>query len=235
MRIAYRVQLAAMVPIVGMLLLFGYVITEKKAAVAEVAHITDLTRLAVSVGGLVHNLQRERGASTVHAVTSDGNRPQLLAWRVDTDRSMARFESVARDFAAMERDALVVAALGEARAMLAQIRMQRADIDLFRSDPPRSFDYYTTTIARLLDIKGQTAAVINVPAVSTELSAFMYFTQAKERLGQIRALGSVHFAADGASAAGKRKIAALLGEQETFLHLFRFYATPEEVALTGPH
>ena len=36
MRIAYRVQLAALVPIVGMLLAFGYVIAEKKAAVAEV-------------------------------------------------------------------------------------------------------------------------------------------------------------------------------------------------------
>ena len=231
MRIAYRVQLAAMVPILGMLLVFGYVIAGKKAAVAEVAHISDLTNLAVSVGGLVHDLQREQGASTVYALTRGENRKLLDTWRDETVLSRTRFEAAAADFTANERDARVVEALNSARRMLTGLDAERQAIDTFRSAPPQSFDYYARTIARLLDIKGQTAAVINVPAVSTELSAFMYFTLAKERLGQIRALASRHFAADAADAAGKRKIAALLGEHETFLHLFRFYATPEEVTL----
>src|SRR5687767_10191339 len=118
MRIAYRVQLAAMVPILGMLLVFGYVIAEKKAAVAEIDHITDLTSLAVSVGGLAHDLQRERGASTVHALTRGGNAATLQAWRRDTERSRVRFEEAVGAFTPRERDGNIVAALQAARTVL---------------------------------------------------------------------------------------------------------------------
>jgi signal transduction histidine kinase/FixJ family two-component response regulator len=231
MRIAYRVQLAALVPIVGMLLAFGYVIAEKNEAVAEVRHISDLASLAVSVGGLVHDLQRERGASTVYVLTKGENSELLEAWRAETALSRARFEAAVAGFTPGARDGRVVEALAGVRQALAGLERERMAVSALRSPPAQSFDYYTRTIARLLDVKGQTAVVINIPAVSTELSAFMYFTQAKERLAQIRGLAARYFAADGADAAGKRKVASLMGEQETFLHLFRFYATPEEVAM----
>src|SRR5689334_10467619 len=116
MRIAYRVQLAALVPMVGMLLAFGTVIAGKQRAVGEVEHMRDLTGLAVSVGDLVHDLQRERGASTVHALSQGGNHAMLAAWRADTARAKARFEAAARAFAPAAQDAKVAAALAAARA-----------------------------------------------------------------------------------------------------------------------
>jgi hypothetical protein len=88
--------------------------------------------------------------------------------------------------------------------------------------------YYTAIIQRFLDANFEIAKLVTDYGVAASLSAYVNFMQAKERAGQQRAMGAAGFAGGAFDMVQYRRFVELGAEQDTYLRLFRAYATPEE-------
>src|SRR5689334_21739359 len=64
-RIMPRVLFALFVPSLGLVLASSIIVAEKRATVSEMQKLTSLAGLATHVSALVHELQKERGASAL--------------------------------------------------------------------------------------------------------------------------------------------------------------------------
>ncbi|MGE5503120.1 MAG: nitrate- and nitrite sensing domain-containing protein, partial [Actinomycetota bacterium] len=60
-----RIALAFLLPILGLLAFSGFVIVERWLVAADSRDLIALASMASDVGGVVHELQKERGASSL--------------------------------------------------------------------------------------------------------------------------------------------------------------------------
>ncbi len=63
LKIKYRIFFLSIVTIVGMLVFSGFLLAEKSQISSEMESLSRLAELAPTVSALVHELQKERGAS----------------------------------------------------------------------------------------------------------------------------------------------------------------------------
>ena len=63
LKIKYRIFFLSIVTIVGMLVFSGFLLSEKSQISSEMESLSRLAELAPTVSALVHELQKERGAS----------------------------------------------------------------------------------------------------------------------------------------------------------------------------
>ncbi len=74
LRIMQRIILALLVPSLGLALAAALIVADKRATVTDMQRLSSLAGLATNISGLVHDMQRERGASAVFI----GSRGQQL-------------------------------------------------------------------------------------------------------------------------------------------------------------
>ncbi len=72
-RIKYRIFFISIAALIGMLAFSGYLVVDKQQTASEMDSLNNLAALAPVVSGLVHELQKERGASAVF-ISSKGKR-----------------------------------------------------------------------------------------------------------------------------------------------------------------
>ena len=65
LRIMQRIVLALLVPSLGLALAAAVIVIEKRTTVTDMQRLSSLAGLATHISGLVHDMQRERGASAV--------------------------------------------------------------------------------------------------------------------------------------------------------------------------
>lgn len=164
----------------------------------------------------IHELQRERGETAGFLANPEpGNRGRLEAQRRATDEALE----------AAEQDASRAGATG---SRLAAIRRQ---IDLLSLDPPTSRDRYTALIRRRLDALADIARVARDSEVKSHLTAHNHLLNAKDHLGEIRALLNGAFNAGVIEHRSIIDLARLRGIHEEALRLFRNGAPQEVTAI----
>ena len=177
---------------------------------ARRCEIDDLERLALScelvqaVSELVHQLQRERGASNVF-LGSEGARfgpqreAQLLASRAAEAgvRSWLKRPELGgeKSGGAVHGGARLLTRIALALHALDGLPGLRGDIAARRCRPDASTARYGEIIAALLALVFEAADVAVDPGVSRLLVALFNLMQGKEFAGQERALGAALFAA----------------------------------------
>ncbi len=63
MKIKYRIFMISIAAIIGMLVFSSFVLIEQRGTVAEMESLNELADLAPTISALVHEMQKERGAS----------------------------------------------------------------------------------------------------------------------------------------------------------------------------
>ncbi|WP_171021981.1 nitrate- and nitrite sensing domain-containing protein [Cohaesibacter sp. CAU 1516] len=235
MPISVRIALLAFVPLFALVALAGFELVTKRQQLVEAEAVVQVARIAPSISGLVHELQKERGTSAGY-IGSKGEKfaDTIGARRKDTDRALRAFYDV------------IPAATGKlafdgfktpyeaARAELEKLAAVRGDVDGFRRTVPQMAGYYTPLIAKLLASVESIALVTNEGETVRSLVAYMAFLQAKERAGIERAMGAAGFGS-GAFAEGVYRNFVGLGAMQTSFHSIfnRFASEEEQAALTG--
>lgn len=64
--IGLRIAMALVLPVLGMLAFSSMTLLDKGAVVSEIEHLEELSNRAPVISALVHELQKERGASAVY-------------------------------------------------------------------------------------------------------------------------------------------------------------------------
>ncbi|TWB22690.1 methyl-accepting chemotaxis protein [Nitrospirillum amazonense] len=230
-RIVHRVVLALLVPSLGLLLAAALILAEKQATVSQMRTLSRLTQLATTVGDLVHEMQRERGASAVFLGSKGAQlQRELPEQRARTDQRRQALELALKNDATAPTGGALAQILADATRRLAQLDEMRRKIDGLQIPAAESSAYFTATILRQLDVDIEISKSVTNPSVARVLSTYVNFTQAKERAGEERANGAAAFAAGKFDITQYRRFLGTLAEEATYFRLFAASASPEDQA-----
>jgi methyl-accepting chemotaxis protein len=214
-------MIAAAIPFLALLALTGYNLATRWSERTEMVNLGQLAAGVADVSRLIHELQRERGASAVFVGSKGAQlRAELPKQRELTDdkrRSATGFLTAQRATAKAEdyRTAIVAA-----ENAVAELDAKRKQIDGFSITAPQSNAYFTQTIAALLAVASEISKVSRQSDVTTAISAYVAFMQGKERAGQERATGAAGVSAGKFDVAGFVRVLGLRAEQEAYFNAF---------------
>ncbi|WP_238539201.1 methyl-accepting chemotaxis protein [Halomonas sp. KM-1] len=198
-----------------------------------------ITELSVQLGGLIHELQVERGLS-VGFIGSRGEAfgERLAAQRSRVDDQLADYHR-AWDGIGTSGDSEIDLRREEINALLAELSTTRQAVDTLRMRDLDALDYYTEINSRLAENVGRLSSLSNAGELSRALGAYYSLLEIKETAGIERALLASAFAANRMSQDVYFRFLRLLGEEEAFEESFLIQADAEMWAryraATGEH
>tara|TARA_R110001583_G_scaffold30866_2_gene106163 strand:+ start:17472 stop:19460 length:1989 start_codon:yes stop_codon:yes gene_type:complete len=199
---------------------------QEKTALEEILLLND----AASVSALlVHELQKERGASAGY-LSSKGNKFQqaIKTHRQTTDQKRQALQNFIQK---QPLPAQLTTLFSEVNKTLNNITNMRQRVDDFSVSVPEEVAFYTKLNALLLSIIDNTANQNKNVELAISAVAVGSFLQHKERAGIERAVMSSVFAQDKFTPATLEKFIRLLAEQQTYLEKFKAHATSTQYAI----
>ena len=232
LRIQYRVLLAVMIPILGLLAAAGTIVVGKRTTVTEMSQLGDVVAVTTAISNLIHELQRERGGSAVF-LGSRGQQmaDQLPGLRQRTDQRRGEFDAAVQQFNAEAIGGRLSEMMRTAETAVAELATRRQAISQQQIAAPASNGYFTATIARLMEVSLEASKLVHHGQVLNSVAAYINFAQAKERSGQERATGAPGFAAGRFEPAAFRRFLELQAEQAIYFGQYNLYATAAQRAL----
>ncbi len=228
--IKHKLSFIVLVPIVTMLVLAWVKISVLQEKTTNQSELVELMEVSVAASNLVHELQKERGASAGFT-NSKGRKFADVLTKQRKDTNVKR-EALKVTLARVNTDQFGDAYTSQLNAALKELeRVEdvRKQISALKLPLSKVVGYYTNMNAGFLGITEKAFFVAQDPSLLRDVSSYLYFTQSKERAGIERAVGSAGFAG-GWSAALINKYRGLILVQDTYMNVFRAYATAEEKA-----
>ncbi|CAA7626770.1 Methyl-accepting chemotaxis protein [Candidatus Terasakiella magnetica] len=227
LKLKARIGIAILIPVLGMLVFSGIGLVEKLSFSSKMEQLGDLAALGPAVGGLAHELQKERGMS-VGFVGSKGEkfRDRLPDQRKASDARVAALKDALGRFGGTGED--MKATLQAAQSGLDALADKRKAIDALSLPVPETAGFYTATIGKLLGVTERMAVLGSDVRISKAITAYTQLLHGKERSGQERAMGSGGFAAKKFDALIHRNFTQVIARQDTFFATFATYASDEQ-------
>ncbi|WP_395458240.1 methyl-accepting chemotaxis protein [Azospirillum melinis] len=227
MRFARKMALALSVPMAGVVVLSSLLVWEQVEASRRASDLASVTRLSVGMTSLVHELQKERGSSSIFLggkLAEDRGRMETVRTAAD-----ARMADLNRQFAeARIGDPRVAAAIGGARDALSQLSGLRTGVDGMAQSSMEVVASYTAMIRRLLDAAGQSRSLSDDSDQLRAAEALVSLSEAKERLGQQRAVGGGAFRKDRFPIDAHERFIELSGEYKALMGGLKNKLTDEQ-------
>jgi len=203
----------------------SWVQASRQSDIASLQRLRQTGKLITTVSELVHQLQRERGASTLW-ICSEGRLygEQRLASEQDVTRCQRDFCQALPKAEAQpgySRFCNLIAAALQAQAGLPALRQQITQQQIAHAQAVAAFN---TIIRSLLNPVFEAADTASHPDITRALIALFSFMQGKELAGQERALGAAGFAAGQFSAEQRSAMVALIEAQEQSFSTFQQFA-----------
>jgi methyl-accepting chemotaxis protein len=204
----------------------------KEFELAELARLIAVSDLVAATGALIHELQRERGASSIFLGSAGREfRAELADQRARCVRQETEMKERLASIDHSEHGAGFRVSLDHAEAGLARLVAARREILALAVSSGDGFAFFTALIAGLLGVLQAAAEIAHNPAVARALVAHFNFVQGKEYAGQERAIGAAGFAAGRFATDQHRRFLALGIDQERSFALFRSNALPAQLAM----
>jgi methyl-accepting chemotaxis protein len=194
------------------------------------AKIRKNEELAVAVSNLVHETQKERGA-TAGYVGSKGKNfvKRLPAQKRVTDKKLQEFKKVLSKTDTKELNYISRKWLNQALGELDKLDTIRQGAATLSMGGKKVIGYYTNMHALFLNFLGAMAQDAKTVKEARSLLAWYYFDMAKERAGIERAVMSNAFARNKFLPGMKDKFVMLVTQQDDYLDSFEKAASKEMV------
>lgn len=220
--------LATAIPIIAMAYLAQSDVRTSSAISDAADQLVRATETTVAISRLVHELQKERGASSGFLGSGGESFGTVLRdQRQQTDRRFEALDGVlaSTDLAAI--DLSFTATIRTAMEKYEKLERIRRDVDALDISTKDAIAYYT-------DLNGLYLSVVDLlPGMSPDAevrqtaAAYTAFVQGKERAGVERAVGSGAFASGRFSQESYIHFLRLASVQDTYNAVFLSSATPE--------
>ncbi len=226
-----RIYLIAGLPLLVALFFILSTISEEYGTMHEMDKLEPTTQLGIAIGGLVHETQKERGATAGLLGSGDNRFKNVLAQqRQLTNEKRQDLTSYLQSFDHSGYDATFTQAINIALSELGKIDSIRSRVDSQSITAGEAIGYYTNHNALMLDIVQRTVEIATHAEISQLRSAYVNFMQGKERAGIERAVMSNVFAVDEFKNGSFIKFSSLVTIQDTYLKVFSSLASPEQMA-----
>jgi methyl-accepting chemotaxis protein len=133
-------------------------------------------------------------------------------------------------FDAASFSSALVGKVDAARTAVSSLDNKRSEVSALAITVPQMAGYYTPTIAKLLSIVEEMAVLSKNAKVTSAITAYTSFLQAKERAGIERAMGAGGFSAGAFKPGIYNKFNQLIAMQNVFIGTFNIYATGDQKA-----
>jgi methyl-accepting chemotaxis protein len=230
-RIPVRIAIATILPLLAFAGFAAKSLSEKWSASQAAGRVAVVVESVPLVSNLIHQLQRERGASATF-VTSKG---QALAdvmrnQRGVTDRAIADWRKGLAEIDSSTLGPGFGRALALAQPAVADIVNMRRDIDALSITGSKTVESFTTTIAHLVGVIEATGYLSDDLRISSGSRAFVAIVKRKELTGQERATGAGAFAIGEFAPDVHRNFLRLLALQDAQIQAFEKDATTAQIA-----
>lgn len=207
------------------------VLAARRSELRDLRALVGMVGLVGAVAEFVHQLQGERGLSSLHLARPDkANQQRLQAQRLRVDEAQAR---LGREVQGIDLDAplsgghgaRLLSRLGVAVQAAQALPALRLQVQGGGFDVQQSTRAYSHLVAAWLALVFEVADVAGDADVSRQLVALFNLTHTKELVGQERALGSAMWASGQWSEEATHQIQDLIDSQQRGLSAFRHFAS----------
>ncbi|MBL4899056.1 MAG: nitrate- and nitrite sensing domain-containing protein [Colwellia sp.] len=195
----------------------------------QLENIQELISLTVANNALVHELQKERGATAVY-LGSKGDKfsDELKEQRKLTNQAHINLNAKLKNFSSSHDNVNNI--LSTIQSGLSKLDSIRASSDDLSIPLSKAISYYTTQHHHMLSLTSFLSIISPTETVSNAI-AYYAFLEAKERAGIERAVASGSFAKDTFTQAAFQKFINLVALQDSYLEQFSAKASSKAVKL----
>jgi methyl-accepting chemotaxis protein len=229
-----KVKLIALpaLPILVVLYFMVTGIATKNKTVDEMEDMNTLSRLAVKINALVHETQKERGASGVF-MGSDGKKfkTEVTNQRRQTDPKRADFQKFLKSIDLDSYGRQFNETLDKAVNKLAGLDAHRIKVSNQAIPDAQGIAFYTQhnqSMFDVIDMIVKSSGNVDMREIGT---AYLNLLKGKEQAGLERAVLSRTFSADRFEAGVLRQLIFLVSTQENYFKEFLSMATPDQTIL----
>lgn len=232
--IKFRIMAVACVALFGLVVASGYVVVDKSSTVSGMSELQEMASFAPTVSAVVHELQKERGASAVY-IGSKGSRfaDVLASQKTDTNGKLGELETTLASFDAESYGGNLNSRLTTSLGALSELKTIRGNVKRFDFTTPQMAKYYTGTIATLLAVVEEISQLSDDASVTRSLIAYTSYLQMKERAGVERAIGAGGFSAGNFTPVNFRKFVSLIAEQGALKTSFEEFASDQQIGFAN--
>jgi len=226
-----RITAIAFVPLLTMLIFATVGVIGSYREKQEYEAISSLAKAAGPVSGLVHELQKERGASAgfLGGGGSESFRGKMLEQRRNTDGKTDVALAALEKIKGIGLEKKVVKAL----ELFGQVSDIRTKVNGQKLSVAEEVAFYSNLNASLIAVIADMSKIASDAEFANAIGAYVGVLQGKERAGIERAVGSAGFGGGRFPLPLYRKFVTLIAEQKTYTNLFKAMATPEALTFFG--
>ncbi|BDY13770.1 methyl-accepting chemotaxis protein [Hydrogenimonas cancrithermarum] len=227
-----KMLLLVVLPILALLYFTGTELTKHFEFADKVQRVKELVHLSEALSRLVHETQKERGASAGYT----GSRGEKFATKLPEQRKITDLriqeykETLSKiDLSKFSNELKTkIDELNLDLEKLPKIRQKVSRLELPLKDVVA---FYSGMNAKILNIIATTSKISPDERITIDLVAYTSFLKSKERAGIERAVLSATFGADRFAPGMYRKFITLMAEQNAYLDDFLSFAPVSMVAL----
>ncbi|WP_353662181.1 methyl-accepting chemotaxis protein [Hydrogenimonas sp. SS33] len=197
----------------------------------KVEQVRQLVHLSESLSRLVHETQKERGASAGYTGSRGKKFTEILPKQRElTDRRIKEYEATLQTIDLTQYPPALKSRIDALNADLARLPEMRRKITALQLPLKDVVGYFTKMNAKMLNIVALSSKLSPSEKITKDLVAYTSFLKSKERAGIERAVLSGTFAADKFSPGMYRKLIKLIAEQDAYMDDFLSFAPDRMVA-----
>ena len=214
--------------VLSMFIILGYalyVVIENYNKYDDAKDTLKIAELSVKLGNVLHELQKERGASAGY-LNSKGKKfgDILLAQRKETDEKL----QILQEYLNASNNEFV--AFAKEHIDFSKLQEMRSKISSFKVTTAQEVGYYTALNKSILDTMTRFSTYPSDKVTKNLMTSLVLFDSAKERAGIERAVLSATFAADSFNKKIYFKFVSVLSQQQALFNLFEHSASKELLA-----
>lgn len=231
-KIPVRIAIACLVPMLAFVAFALKDIVEKHSVYSTADRIVAIANTAPKISGLIHELQKERGA-TAGFVNSKGAAfaEALPAQRALTDKATADWRQTMDVLDPSVLSAKFKADLDGVRSAFDALNDTRTSADQFSTTAQATSGYYTGVIGHLVSMIELISGMSEDARIMRASAALSSILKRKEFAGQERATGVVGFTKGEFAPDVHRNFIRLSAMQDAQLAAFENSATPVEIEI----
>jgi methyl-accepting chemotaxis protein len=230
LKISVRIAVVCLLPLAAFTFFAAKNLLEKRAEFASAESIAVVAEAAPMIASLVHELQKERGASAGF-INSKGQSfaDTLRDQRPATDKMLATSRQRMADLIKSNAGTKFARDLESAMSKLERLQATRGSVDGFAITSQQSTEYYSAAIAGLIAIIDSISEMSEDGRIVRQATALSSHVRRKEFAGQERATGSVGFTSGEFAEAPYRAFmrASIAGDGQAAA--FKRNATPAQI------
>ncbi len=215
----HKIAALSMIPLLALLIQVSLSVRQQLKDIHASEDIITLADFSVYASAMVHELQKERGGSSLF-LSSKGTQfeRELNEQRNLTDSKIDDLNQFLNrsDFANMS----LAQSLSQAQQQLNQLNQIRNRISGLNISTHEAISYYTALNGQFLEIIAQLPLISSNAQMSTRLAAYASYLKGKERAGIERAVLSSTFANQGFLPGMYQKLITLIAEQHSYQDMF---------------